>query len=111
MAPVVRNLTVYQGRTFSFTVICVQADGVTPRDLTGYTATMQIRETPVSSVVLATATVGVDALTGAVTAVIPAATTAAYTWTAGVYDIVITSGATQEQVAEGRIGFRQTVTR
>jgi hypothetical protein len=110
LGTIVQNQTIRKGRTFSYSVDCIDEDG-NPRDLTGYSGAMQIRETPESETILGTATVTVDEDDGVVTAVIPAATTAAYEWTAGVYDLTITSGLIVETVAEGRIGLQQTVTR
>lgn len=112
MVAVVRDVELEQGATFELAVDCFEEDGTTPRtDLSGYSGSMQIRETVDSADVLATATVTVDDDAGVVLATIPHATTAAVTWRAGVYDLEITNGTRVERLARGRVKVTRNVTR
>lgn len=82
-----------------------------PRNLTGYTGAMRIRasrDDPTSDL-LATGTVTIDTDDGVVTVII--ASTAAMTWVAGYYDVVITgTDSRPERIREGRAVLRQGVT-
>lgn len=87
------DILIEQGSNFTLTVFAKNSDG-TVRDLTGYTARMQIRSSVDSATVLAEAStnnglisiVGVD---GEVTINIPSATTDNYAWHNGVYDLEV----------------------
>lgn len=67
-----------------------------PMDLTGYTASMQIRPFPLSTALLydASADIVLGGITGTVTLTIDAQDTEGFTWWAGVYDLLLTNPAT-----------------
>lgn len=114
MAAVRYNITLSSGRTFTLRVACkVENDDETidVRDLTGWTGAMQIRATADDATVLAEADVTIETATGIVTATIPDLETAAMTWRAGVYDLIITDGVETDMIAEGDARLRRTVTR
>lgn len=64
----------------------------TPVDLTGWTATMQIRAFALSPTVLydASPDITLGGAAGTITLAIPAATTEGFTWWSGVYDLLLT---------------------
>ncbi len=66
-----------------------------PVDLTGYTATLQIRPFPLATTILydASSNITLGGPTGIITITIPAATTGGFTWYAGVYDLLLTNPA------------------
>ena len=117
------NFTVEQGATCirefvwntNSTASCSTAS--TPVNLTGYTARMQIRETVESSTVLYEASttnghLAITAATGTVKLTIPAATSAAWTWTKGVYDLELTSPTgVVTRLVKGTITVSREVTR
>jgi hypothetical protein len=93
------DLCVNQNATFTrvFTWItqqCCNAAGSQPApvDLTGYTASMQIKPYALSSTVLydASANITLGGQAGTITLVIPAAETDDFTWWSGVYDLLLT---------------------
>lgn len=109
--PAQLDITVRRGATFTLVVDLLDEDGVARTDLAGYTGTMQIRsEQDSGATLLATATVAVDSGNAQTTATIAKATTGAYEWKTGRYDLVITDGTTTERVAEGRATLSRNVT-
>lgn len=105
------SVKIKKGTTYRHTFTYVNSAGVAI-DLTGYTARMQIRETIESVATVYSGVSGGDitmgGTAGTVTLSIPAATTAAWTFTSGVYDIEIVSSA---GVVIGLVGVsRVTVT-
>lgn len=64
-----------------------------PVDLTGYTATLQIRPFPLATTILydASSNITLGGPTGIITINIPASVTAGFTWWSGVYDLLLTS--------------------
>jgi hypothetical protein len=69
-----------------------------PVDLTGYTATLQIRPYPQATTILYDASSNItfggptgDPTTGIITITIPASVTAGFTWWSGVYDLLLTN--------------------
>ena len=100
------NLTIEQGATF-IRVFLWQAGGTgdcscppsttsTPVNLTGYSAVMQIRQTPQSTTAYYTGSTAngnivLGGTAGTITLTIPATTTSAFTWVRGVYDMTLTS--------------------
>jgi hypothetical protein len=64
-----------------------------PVDLTGYTASMQIKPYPLSSVVFydASSDITLGGIDGTIMLVIPAEETADFTWWNGVYDLLLTA--------------------
>lgn len=109
MVAVQQDIEVEQGITFELAVEELDDDGVTPRDLSGYTGAMQIRPSEDSDVVLATAVVELS--TGLVLATIDDAVTATYTWRVGVYDLEITNGSRTDRIARGTARLTRQVTR
>ena len=63
-----------------------------PVDLTGYTASMQIKPYPLSSTILydASSDITLGGAAGTIALVIPASATAGFTWWSGVYDLLLT---------------------
>ena len=85
------NFCIPQGRDFDKSFIKKDGNGV-PVDLTGYTARMQIRSSPLSpNVILELTTengrIVVDGLLGKVTLILDNVTTAGLTFKKAVYDI------------------------
>lgn len=115
MVAIRQDIQIEQYATFRLPVACMERDPVTDqlvvRDLTGWTGAMQIRLTPESVDVLATAVVDVDVATGVVTATIDDVVTATFTWRAGVYDLIITDGVDTDPLAYGDARVRRGVTR
>ncbi len=63
-----------------------------PVDLTGYTASMQIRPFPAGPILFDASTdIVLGGTAGTITVTIPAASTATFTWFTGVYDLILTS--------------------
>lgn len=98
------DLCVNQGATYARTFLwlvpcgCGTVGGSSqPVDLTGYTATMQIRAYALSTVVLydASADITLGGIFGTIALVIPAADTEGFTWWTGVYDLLLTSAGGQ----------------
>jgi len=74
-------------------VVANGSQQVLPVDLTGYTATLQIRPYPLATSILydASSNITLGGPTGIITIDIPAANTATFTWWAGVYDLLLTN--------------------
>ncbi len=98
------DLDIYQGATYTqvFTwlsgVCCGSSTaGATqqPVDLTGYTASMQIRAYALSPTVEydATSNLVLGGTLGTITLTIPASATEGFTWWSGVYDLLLTDSA------------------
>jgi hypothetical protein len=97
------NLAIYQYATYTMTFIWVAGTcgcgtvGATsgPADLTGYTATLQIRAYPLSATILydASSNITLGTTDGTIALVIPATTTQTFTWWQGVYDLLLTSSS------------------
>lgn len=93
------NLCIQQYATFikQFTWIgWIYAQGVPtqgPINITGYTATMQIRPYALSPTILydASSNIVLGGAAGTITVTIPASVTAGFTWWNGVYDLILTS--------------------
>lgn len=90
------KLTCWQGATFRTRLTVYTDDGVTLRNLTGYTAEMIIREEPKNPTVLMTLSSGLGTIVlggtaGTIDLLISAADTAALTWQVGHYDLTITA--------------------
>lgn len=93
MKPIKRNLTVYQGASFTDQVFWKTGDPVQPVDMTGATARMQIRKTVKSTEVLFELTTENSRVTlgpeGSILLSIDPETTAGFDWGSGVYDLEI----------------------
>lgn len=87
-------------------VVANGSQQVLPVDLTGYTVTLEIRAFPLAQTILydASSNVTLSGTTGIITINIPAATTATFTWWAGVYDLLLTNLAgTVTRFAQGNV--------
>lgn len=95
--PAKQNFEIWAGGTFRKKMtLLIGPAGSTPRDLTGYTANLAIRDKPRSTNILVTlSSTGVSpaiilgGTLGTINIVIPDTETAAYTWRVGVYDLLI----------------------
>lgn len=96
------NLCVQQGATFTriFTWTagpCCGAVGSQPQpvDLTGYTASMQIRPYALANAIYydASSDITLGGVAGTITLVIPATETEDFTWWTGVYDLLLTDSS------------------
>jgi hypothetical protein len=79
---------------------------VLPVDLTGYTATLQIRPYPLAPMILydASSNITLGGPTGIVTINIPASVTGGFTWWNGVYDLLLTSiNGTATRLTQGNV--------
>ena len=76
---------------------CNVVGGPSPVNLTGYTASMQIRPFPLSTTVYYDATndIVLTPLLGIITLTIDATDTETFTWWQGVYDLLMTSAGGQ----------------
>lgn len=87
-------------------VVANGSQQVLPVDLTGYTATLEIRAFPLAPTILydASSNITLGGATGIITINIPAATTATFTWWSGVYDLLLTNVAgTVTRFAQGNV--------
>lgn len=116
MATVRRDITIPQGGIFRMN-IAVQNSDKTVRDLTGYSARMQVRESVSSLVTLVEATtangyITISLVSGIVMVLIPSDITEAMVWSAGVYDLEIYTDDTDvERLVEGNAALSLEVTR
>lgn len=110
------NLIINQGATFRYKFIWKDAKKRLI-DVTGFTARMQIRPTIDSLTVLATldtesSGISLGATAGTVSLYLSSATTTAYTWTSGVYDLeLISSSGEIFRLVGGTITVSPEVTR
>jgi hypothetical protein len=84
-----------------------------PVDLTGYTANLQIRPYPLSTVILydASTHIVLGGTAGTITLTIPATDTAGFTWSKGVYDLILTdSSGNVTRLLEGTVKVSPGVT-
>lgn len=110
------DLRMYQGKRFEQPVI-ISEEGA-PKNLTGYTARMQIREWKDSATVLADYTTEngrllIDGPAGKVTIVVPGSVNAAYGWGDAFYDLEVVDGGGEPgpPILEGKISLVREVTR
>jgi hypothetical protein len=111
------DLLIEQGATFTKSLTLVQSNG-SPRDLTGYTARMQIRTALTGPVVLELSTenggIIIEELAGKIHLEITAGQTAALTIRSGVYDLeMVAPGATPTvtRLLSGKVTVSPEVTR
>lgn len=116
------NIKIIPGTDFKLVALIKDKTTTPPvaRDLTGYSAHMQIRPSPSSGTVLQDITspvisgTGLDLTavnTGFITAYINDTVTATYTWTSGVYDLrIISSTGFAEVVLRGAVTIVPRVT-
>lgn len=120
MAVVTNRLDVIirQGSKFEQTFTAKNSDG-TVKDLTGFTARMQVRSVVASTTILMEATTGngriaiTAPLTGVVAVTVGADITAALNWTVAYYDLeVVAADPTNvSRIAEGYASLSKEVTR
>ena len=122
------NLVIEQGATF-IRVFLWQVGGTTdcsctttsttavPVDLTGFSADLQIRQTPQSTTILyegstANGNIVLGGTAGTITLTIPSTTTAGFSWLRGVYDLILTSsGGIVTRLLQGSVTVSPDVTR
>jgi len=125
------NLCINQGATYSVTFVwntgsscsctngcsCGCSSSLTPVNLTGFTAAMQIRQTVQSSTILYTASttggqIVLGGTAGTIALTIPAADTSGFSWIRGVYDMNLTSsGGIVTRLIQGNVIVSPEVTR
>ncbi len=96
-------LAIYQGQTLNLTFVWTAGicgcgtvgSAPSPVDLTGYTALMQFRASPLGGTLYydASSNITLGGTAGTIALLIPAATTEAFTWFQGVYDLFLTSSS------------------
>jgi hypothetical protein len=109
-------VTVSQNLTIpAYADLRIQVDVIGgPESLVGYTGKMQIRATADATATLAdygTSEITIDTAARTVSLVVLAAVTANYTWTAGVYDLVITGPDGTYRLVQGTVTVLPGVTR
>jgi len=119
MTAIRQNLVIEQGATFEFNITRMQADEITPVDITGFTARMHIRDSLEDAATLLELTtenarIVLGGAAGTVQLSISATDTAALTFTEGVYDLeLIDTGGTGDvtRLTYGGVENRYEVTR
>lgn len=97
--PAQQNFIIWQAATFLKNITFFQdAAGTIPQNLTGYSAVMTIEDVVTDATLLTLATspgtgITLGGTSGLITLRIDVATTTAITWTAAVYELLITSPA------------------
>lgn len=114
----VADLAIDKGSTFIYSFAPLyEADGITPLDLTSYTAELQMRRTVASTLKILTLTEAVDGgITlnddGTIDLLITDDVTAAVQAETGVYDLEITDGdGATTRAYQGAVTFSDEVTR
>lgn len=96
LEPAKHNFVIWRGASF-YTKITYYSDATetTPTDLTGYSASLVIRDKPGGTELLTLSTqsggIILGTIDGAINLTMPADQTAALTWTSGVYTLMVTS--------------------
>ena len=112
MAVYVHNLTINQGSDFDMTFDIEGGVSGDPLDLTGYSASAQLRKSHSSSTAVSfAATTGVDASFGEVKVSLAATVTANLKPGRYVYDVLVSNPAETVRVVEGTALVRSGVTR
>jgi hypothetical protein len=110
------DILIRQGDKFELNVQAKNQDG-TVKDLTGYTARMQVRPTPESSTILLEAStangrISINAPGGIVMISVGADVTSPLTWNVASYDLeVATTAANTFKLIEGYASLSKEVTR
>jgi len=111
------NLVIEQGSKYVQFIQVINADG-SVKDLTGYSARMEVRPNAASDTVLLSAStdtgeISINAPGGIVTITIGAAATTLLDWNTGVYDIEVYTVDPEEvlRILEGNIALSHEVTR
>lgn len=116
MATTKHNIVIQQGANFALNVTAKNDDG-SIKDLTGYTAKMQVRITPTDNTILLEASsangrITINAPGGIVMVAVGADVTTGLNWNVAYYDIEITTGATNVfRIVEGFATFSREVTK
>lgn len=111
------NLTIEQGATFRRVISLRDYNTNAIKNLTGFTARMQIRAFVADTATLVSLTtenggITIDAAEGQITLIITAAVTASMTWRKAVYDLEIIDGSgTVTRLLQGSIIVSPEVTR
>lgn len=98
------SLNIDAGATYPLGIDVLNDDG-TVYSLTGYTAKLQIRETPTSATALVTVNATINTTTGHLTLTIPAASTALLVKDSYVYAVELTAsgGEPVYRILEGKV--------
>lgn len=116
MSAATYDFEIEQGATLLKPIVWKDSDG-NPVNLTGYTAKMQVRQNvSASDVLLELSTtngrLSISAMSGQVTMIFSATTTAAITWSRGKYDLELTAlDGTVTRLLEGEITVSKEITR
>lgn len=91
-----KSFKIWKGGTFKKRIVLYEDEaGETPRDLTGYAASLDIKDKADGSILFSLSTtnsrITLGGLDGTVDLIISATDTAALTWKSGVYDLLIES--------------------
>jgi hypothetical protein len=117
MAAAKLKLLIEQGATFSKVLTWKAGTPAVPVDLTGCTARMQIRSeitspTPLTTLTTENGGIELGGVAGTITLIITPTATAAFTWTAGVYDLeIILSPTDIRRLVYGTVTVSPEVTR
>lgn len=113
MSAGVYDITIEQGATFALTLTWLDTDGVTPINLTGYTARMKIKKsvggTEIASLTNASG-ITLGGVAGTIAILIADTATAAYTFKRAVYDLELVNGSTVTRLIEGNVILSREVT-
>jgi hypothetical protein len=111
------DLVIEQGATFDKTFVWKDASKVV-KNLTAYTAAMQIRDTVDTTTTIASSTgtspnitITLGGTAGTIQIVIAASATALFTFDLAVYDLEVTTGTTVKRLLEGEVKLNKEVTR
>ena len=111
------DLVIEQGATFDKTFVWKDASRIA-KDLTTYTAAMQIRETIEASDTIASSTgtspnitITLGGALGTIQIVIAASVTALFTFDVAVYDLELITGSVVKRMLEGEVKLKKEVTR
>lgn len=116
MAAATYNFEIEQGATLLKPIVWKDSAGAAV-NLTGYTARMQVRQNASAEEVLlelstTNSKISITPLTGTITLIFSAATTAAIDWKRGKYDLEMTSAdGTVTRLIEGEITVSREITR
>jgi hypothetical protein len=116
MAAAQYDFEIEQGATLLKPIVWKDSTGAAV-DLTGYTARMQVRRSTSAPDVLielssANGKISISALTGTVTLIFSATTTAAFDWRRGKYDLeLVAPDGIVTRLVEGEIAVSREVTR
>lgn len=110
-----QDLFIEQGATFSFSVQWLQSDGVTPKNLTGYTARMDVRTAQKAPALVALTSpsggIVITPATGVITVTITAAQSDAWTVAKALYDLeVVAPDGTVTRLLKGAVTVDPNIT-